>query len=51
MWWVNDHDYTKVSNQIVRRINSVQIGKYHDRWWPGSLRRQDNNTHDTDYVE
>ena len=30
---------------------SVKLGQYHDRWCPGSLRRQAISTHDTDYVE
>ena len=33
------------------RINSVQHSQYHDCWCPGSLRRQDINTQDVDYVE
>ena len=27
------------------------LGQYHDCWCPGSLRRQDISSHDTDYVE
>ena len=33
------------------RINSVQRSQYHGCWCPGSLRRQDINAHDIDYVE
>ena len=33
------------------RINAVQHCQYHGCWCPGSLRRQDISTHDTDYVE
>ena len=34
----------------VDQINSIQHSKY-GCWCPGSLRRQDNNTHDIDHVE
>ena len=34
----------------VGGIISVQHSQYHFCWSPGSLRRQDINTHDTDYV-
>ena len=33
------------------RINPVQHIKYYGCWCPGSLRRQDNSTHDIDYVD
>ena len=31
------------------RVISVQLGQYHGCWCPGSLRRQDINSHDIDY--
>ena len=33
------------------RVISVWLGQYHGCWCPGSLRRQDINSHDIDYVE
>ena len=33
------------------RVNSVYLGQYHGYWCPGSLRRQDISSHDTDYIE
>ena len=33
------------------RVNSVYLGQYHGCWCPGSLRRQDINSHDIDYIE
>ena len=33
------------------RVISVELDQYHGCWYPGSLRRQDISTHDTDYVE
>ena len=32
-------------------VISVWLGQYHGCWCPGSLRRQDNSSHDIDYVE
>ena len=33
------------------RVNSAYLGQYHGCWCPGSLRHQDINSHDIDYVE
>ena len=32
-------------------VISVELDQFHGYWCPGSLRRQDISTHDTDYVE
>ena len=33
------------------QFNPVQHSKYHGRWYPGSLGRQDISIHDIDYAE